>query len=120
MANHKPPFHKVWIEPLGRRKPIGEPDGLPLYNVRLAATDELVVTMARDPEHDACRALKERGFTGTLETWRHGSATAAMRMGIEWGAARMTSETAAHGPETTKYIPLSDEAREKLRQVKSN
>ena len=49
------------------------------YNARLGSTDgEQIVTDALDVEFAACRALKARGVTGRMETWRPGSAHPAM------------------------------------------
>lgn len=79
---HKGPFVKVFIERIpGSARQFGWQEDA--FNVRLAETDELIVSLSRDPECDACRVLKERGIIGTLETWRHGEPVASARWGIE-------------------------------------
>ena len=45
-----------------------------------------------DPEHTACRILKERGLEGQVFFWREGKDNWDISMPINWGADHITIE----------------------------
>lgn len=76
--------HEVEIAPL-RMTPSGA-----RYTVTYQG--DVLICAARDPEYEACRALRAQGHTGTLATRWAGSATIAMVIDIETGARLTTSD----------------------------
>ena len=44
---------------------------------------KVLIKRARNPEHEACRALAAQGISGRLETRWRGKGVVAMRMDIE-------------------------------------
>lgn len=68
---------------------------------------ELLLAASKDPEFDACRALKALGLTGRLRTRWDGETEFAMLVSIEWGASKRTAENNAVGPVTTKWEPFT-------------
>jgi hypothetical protein len=60
------------------------------YSVEFAG--ELIVEGSTNPEHDACRALLAKGFTGTLLLQDCSSGKGRTRIDIERGASWAVSE----------------------------
>jgi hypothetical protein len=80
------------------------------YDAHLGSPDgEKLVTNALDVEYAACRALRARGITGPMETWRPGSATPAMFIADIAEAATWTiREDERRGPSLVKYRAWSE------------
>lgn len=74
---------------------------------------ELLCSRSRDPEHDAARALRERGLAGFLTLVDADSGRARSIVCIDRAAGRMTSEESRGGlrfrkrPEHTDNSPYS-------------
>ena len=77
------------------------------YNAHLGSPDgEQIVTDALDVEFAACRALKARGVTGRMATWRPGSAHPAMVIADIAEVAKWTiREDDRRGPTRVKHRP---------------
>jgi hypothetical protein len=88
------------------------------YNAHLGSPDgERIVADALDVEFAACRALKARGVTGRVETWRAGSTSASLFINDIDEAAEMTvREDATRVVQRVKYRPWSG-ARVSSRQL---
>lgn len=80
------------------------------YNAHVGSPDgEKLVTDALDVEFAACRALKARGVTGRIETWRPGSTAPAMLVADTAEAATWTiREDERRGPSLVKYRAWSE------------
>jgi hypothetical protein len=80
------------------------------YNAHLASPDgEQIVADALDVEFAACRALKARGVSGRLETWRPGSARPDMLIAdIAEAAAWTIRETDRLAPTRVKHRAWSE------------
>jgi hypothetical protein len=87
----------LMITPLSRYGTKGQ-----VYEITL---DGEVLASGPSPEFAACRVLKDRGYSGTVEFWRAGRPTYDMRMSVEWGAKRTITETARTGPRFAKWAP---------------
>jgi hypothetical protein len=83
-----------------------------LYNAHLGSPDgEQIVTNALDVGHAACRALKARGITGSMETWHVGSVHPAQLFPDISEAAEWTvRECPKQGLRRVKYQPWSGPA----------
>lgn len=64
-----------------------------------------VIASGTSPEFNACRVLKDRGFTGKAEFYRPGKPSWDLRIGIEWGAGKTVSETDKTGVRIVKWSP---------------
>jgi len=73
---------------------------------RVTYANTVLLESSRDPEHDAARALLEKGITGTLEVWRRGSSCAAMRLDIEETAKWKIDEGPNRGPRRVRWRPF--------------
>ena len=69
---------------------------------------EVLLTSARDPEHEACRELLARGIRGRLETFVGGKHS--MTFDIETAAASSVSDGAASPLRLMKWRPFDDRA----------
>jgi len=87
---------KVEIEPTTR--------GSRGQRYRVLYQGEALIESARNPEHDACRALLARGITGTLEVWHRGASHAGSRIDIACGAKWTVRET-EHGLILAPWVP---------------
>jgi hypothetical protein len=94
-------MHSITIEPTS----LGE--GGQRY--RATYTGGVLVESSRNPEFDACRALRALGLTGRVDVWRPGAAFPAMSIDIERGARLTISETDDHGPRLTRWHPVPTE-----------
>lgn len=65
----------------------------------------VLIPSARDPEHEAGRALLALGYTGMVEVWHAGAVHPASRLDIERCATRTVAETARHGPQFRTWRP---------------
>lgn len=65
----------------------------------------VLIPSARDPEHEAARALQALGITGTIEAWHLGACHRAMRLDIERSVTRTVAETERHGPRFRTWRP---------------
>jgi hypothetical protein len=65
-----------------------------------------LLTNSRDPEFEACRALRDQGVTGKLVARWEGSAHDAMTLDIERGAGLTTEEGPQVGPHIRKWRPF--------------
>lgn len=65
-----------------------------------------VLLAARDPEHEACRALLAKGITGTLRVRWKGAAHDASVLDIEIGAGRTTRENDKQSPRIGPWTPF--------------
>ncbi|HEY7552926.1 MAG TPA: hypothetical protein VH913_25815 [Hyphomicrobiaceae bacterium] len=83
------------------------------YNAHLGSPDgEQIVTDALDVEYAACRALKARGVTGRIETWRPGSAHPALVIAdIVETAGWTIHENERRGPTKVKHRPWAGTAQ---------
>jgi len=69
--------------------------------------DELLLEASPDPEHQACRALQERGLgEGKIQTWIKGAEHPSLSMGVAWGAARRTADPDKGNLHVEKYQKL--------------
>ena len=66
---------------------------------------ETLIESARDPEHEACRALLAKGTTGKLVIYSPGSSVARSNIDIEKGARMTIVENVKDGPRTARYRP---------------
>lgn len=65
----------------------------------------VLIPSARDPEHEAARALQALGCTGMVEVWHARAVHPASRLDIERCATRTVAETARHGPQSRTWRP---------------
>jgi hypothetical protein len=72
---------------------------------RVTYANDTLVEGRRNPVFDACRALLARGFTGRLEVWRPGQASADMQLDIERGAGLAIKETATESLRIVTWEP---------------
>jgi hypothetical protein len=72
-------LYRIEIEPISMTR-TGQ-----RYRARYAGA--MLVKSSRYPELDACRALRARGITGTIQVWHSDAMYAAMHVDIEQGAA---------------------------------
>lgn len=79
---------------------------------RVTSSGGVLIESARDPEHEACRALLAKGITGTLVTFHPGGKVARMRLDIARGAGLTVTEGATQGPRTTRWKPFGSESEE--------
>ena len=73
---------------------------------RVTFNGAVLVENARDPEHEACRALLAQGITGKLETYFPGGAVARMRLDIEKAADLTVSEGCKTGLKRIRWQPF--------------
>ena len=67
---------------------------------------ECLIERARDPEYEACRVLRDRGYSGMLKTyWRH-SDVPSMVLDIKHAAERSTTEGVNTVVRVSKYSPF--------------
>jgi hypothetical protein len=80
------------------------------YNAHLGSPDGgRIVTDALDVEFAACRALKARGATGRMETWRPGSTYPDMLIAdIAEAATGTILENERRGPNRVKHRPWAE------------
>jgi hypothetical protein len=64
-----------------------------------------VIAAGVSPEFAACRALADRGLTGTACFWREGKPNYDFRINIAWGVGRCVMENAKMGPRFAKWAP---------------
>lgn len=93
--------HNLIIRPTGKFGSRGE-----RYEVLLG--DEVIVT-GNAPEFSACRALQNRGLSGTVNFWREGKKHWDFRIQIAKGAERTVMENAKNGPRVVKWSPYEVE-----------
>lgn len=75
------------------------------YLYDLIFEGEMIVKGSRSPIYDLCRALLERGYTGTARTIdKDGSGL--MRCDIEKGAKLTVGESDEFGPRVRKWYPF--------------
>jgi hypothetical protein len=70
---------------------------------RVTYLGKTLIESARDPEHEACRALLAQGIKGKLVTYSPGSLVARMRIDIETGAKLTIIENVEEGPRRARY-----------------
>ena len=97
-------YHRIYIEE-GRASPPGKkPLKKTLYRVHYSG--EILLVRTFDPEFDACRALINRGFSGSLETSTFGGNNSVrLKMDLEWGAIQRTAESAAQPRRRRQWQP---------------
>lgn len=86
------------LRPTGRFRSKGEQ-----YEAIFA--DEILAT-GTSPEYSACRALQDRGLSGSARFWRKGAKAWAIKMDIAAGAKRTVVENAKIGPREGKWVPF--------------
>ncbi len=75
---------------------------------------ETIVRSARDPEHQACRALLALGVTGKV-TFRHADGMAGMTMDIAAGAGLSVNDSTGDGhPRVRKFRPFGGEVAARI------
>ncbi len=77
------------------------------YEAYLAGHSEPFVTNSRDPEHEACRVLVARGYSGAVQFY-HGI-TPSMRLQASAAARLTVSEEDRRGLRLRKWAPFSAE-----------
>lgn len=70
-----------------------------------------IVRSSRQAVLDACRELRTRGVTGTLEVSHVGSDVVAMRVDIDRGAGLSVVESDKQGLKFAKWVPFDPVAR---------
>ena len=77
---------------------------LPDRHARFSVTfnGEVIVASARDPEHDACRALLARDITGRVQFYT-AAGTPSLTMDFETAARRVMSEEDRDGLRLRKF-----------------
>ncbi len=77
------------------------------YRVTLRNTGEVLIERARDPEWEAARLLRSRGYTGMLEVYWSGRAHPSFRLPIAKAAELSTSEGNRTGLRIGQWRPFS-------------
>jgi hypothetical protein len=96
-----------------------KPGGKHYYTYSVEIAGELIVKGSTNPEHDACRVLLSRGFTGTLLLQSCDTGKARTSIDIERGAAWRIGEEDRDGlrlrwiaPANPDSSPGTDESLE--------
>jgi hypothetical protein len=73
---------------------------------------EIIVASSADPEHDAARALLDRGITGTMAVRHKGAGFTASAWDIEAAAGRRAFDSQFGPSATRKWVPFERMATE--------
>lgn len=92
----------AWIRRVGYR-----------YDVILGG--DVIVRRSGDPEHEAARALRSRGLSGTFRTTDFVTGKPRMILDIEKTAGLRTVERDRGGLSIEPYMPMSDDDISRLR-----
>lgn len=80
------------------------------YRYRVHHAGAVLIESARDPSHEAARALLALGITGRAETFALGGLVSRLRFDIEGAATRTTIDGEKQGPVIAKWRPIDRDA----------